>query len=52
MEFPKSSLRMNCNSKKARKVFCYVKNVRGIKSFVKKSMNRRFRKYSKDLMNF
>lgn len=48
-EFPESGLEMECTSKKARKVFCYVQNVRGIKSFVKRSMNKRQRKYSKEI---
>jgi len=48
-EFPKSGLEMDCTSKKARKIFCYVQNVRGIKSFVKRSMNKRLRKYSKEI---
>jgi len=48
-EYPINSLESECISKKARKVFCYVSNVRGIKKFAKNQLNRRMRRYNKTI---
>lgn len=48
-EFPESGLEMNCTLERSRKIFCYVQNVRGIKSFVKRSINGLLRKRNKDI---
>ena len=48
-EFPINGLEEDCTSKQARKVYCYIQNTPRIKSFVKKQLNRRFRKYNKKL---
>ncbi|WP_313374317.1 hypothetical protein [Chishuiella sp.] len=44
---PINGLEHECTSKVGRKMYCYIKNVRGIRKFVKKTMNRRFRKEAK-----
>ena len=36
----------------ARNIYCFVKNVRGIKRFVKNQLNRRLRRYNKNINNF
>ncbi len=51
-EFPESGLEQDCTSKWARQIYCYVKNIRGIKTFVKQKLNRRFRKFNKNITNF
>lgn len=49
-EFPINSLEEDCTSKWGRKYYCYVNNIKGLKKYVKKSMNKRFRKESKKEM--
>ena len=46
-EFPINALEQDCTF--ARRFFCYTKNIKGITSFVKKQLNRRFRKSNKKL---
>ena len=46
-EYPTIGLEMDCTSKMARQCIGYVQNTRGIKKFVKRSMNKRFRKFYK-----
>lgn len=46
-EFPINGLEQDCTSKFGRKIYCYIKNIRGIKKYVKNQMNRRFRKKNK-----
>lgn len=48
-EYPENRLEIDCVSKRARQIFCYVSNVRGIKTFAKKQINRRMRRYNKTL---
>lgn len=47
--FCKSGLEVDCTSSWGRKYLCYVKNNRGIKQFVKKTMNKRMRRFDKIL---
>lgn len=46
-EYPINGLEQDCISKRARKVLCFVGNVRGIKKYAKNQLNRRMRKYNK-----
>lgn len=46
-EFPQSGLEQDCTSRWGRKYLCYVNNIGGIKKFVKRQMNRRFRRKKK-----
>ena len=46
-EFPVSGLEQDCTSKWGRKNYCFVNNIKGIKKFVKRQMNRRFRRKKK-----
>lgn len=48
-EFPINGLEYDCNSKFGRKYLAFIKNISGIKKFVKKQMNRRFRRYNKQI---
>ena len=45
--FCKNGLEEDCTSSFGRKYLCYVSNIRGIKKFVKKTMNKRMRRFSK-----
>ena len=47
-EFPINGLEVDCTSKFGRKYYCYVKNIKGLKKFVKRQMNKRFRKRNKN----
>lgn len=47
-EFPKSGLEQDAISFCGRKYLSYINNVRGIKKFVKKQLNRRFRRNNKN----
>jgi hypothetical protein len=51
-EFPINGLEEDTTSYFGRKYLCFVTNVRGIKKFVKRRMNRRFRKFNKNISNF
>lgn len=42
-EYAKNSLEQDVLSRWGRKHLCYIRNVRGIKKFAKRCMNRRFR---------
>jgi len=46
-EYPISGLEQDCISRNSRKVVAYVSNVKGIKKFAKKQLNRRFRRFNK-----
>ena len=43
-EFPINGLEEDATSRFGRTYMCYITNVRGIKKFVKRKMNKRFRK--------
>lgn len=43
-EFPINGLEEDATSTWGRKYLCYIKNIKGIKKFVKRQMNKRFRK--------
>ena len=47
-EFPINGLEQDCTSKFGREYLCYVNNCKSIKKYVKKQMNRRFRRESKN----
>lgn len=47
-EFPKNGLERDAIGSWGRKYLCYINNVRGIKKFVKKQLNRRFRRNNKN----
>jgi hypothetical protein len=51
-EFPINGLEQDATSKFGRTYYCFIANVRGIKAFVKKQLNRRFRKFNKNISNF
>lgn len=46
--FPENGLEQDCTSRWGRKYLSYVNNISGIKKFVKKQMNKRFRKHFKN----
>jgi hypothetical protein len=46
-EFPINGLEEDCTTPWGRKYLCYVNNISGIKKYVKRLMNKRFRKYNK-----
>lgn len=46
-EFPINGLEEDCLSEFGRKHLCYVNNIKGIRSFAKNQMNRRFRRNNK-----
>lgn len=48
-EFPINGLEEDVASTYARSAYCYTKNVRGITRFAKNQMNRRFRRFNKNL---
>jgi len=48
-EFPINGVEEDSTSKWGRRVYCYLKNGKGITKKVKKAMNRRFRKHNKSL---
>lgn len=50
-EFPNNGLEEDCNSDFGKKYLCYVNNISGIRKFAKRSMNKRMRKFNKDLCN-
>jgi hypothetical protein len=45
----KSGLEEDCTSWFGRRYYCYVRNIPGIKSFAKNQMNRRMRRFSRQL---
>ena len=47
-EFAKSGLEVDCTSTFGKRYLCYVNNIKGIRKFVKRSMNKRFRKANKN----
>ena len=49
-EYPINRLEQDCTSFFGRKYLGYVNNFSGIKKFVKKQMNRRFRRKQKELI--
>lgn len=49
-EYPINGLEQDCTSVWGRKYLCYVNNISGIKKFVKRQMNRRFRRKQKYLI--
>lgn len=51
-EYPINGYELDVTSKFGRQYLCFVKNVRGIKKYIKKQMNRRFRRFNKDISNF
>lgn len=51
-EYPINGYEEDVNSKFGRKYLCFVKNVRGIKKYIKNQMNRRFRKFNRNTSNF
>lgn len=51
-EYPINGLEQDTTSFFGRKYLCFVKNVRGIRKYVKTQMNRRFRKFNKNIHNF
>lgn len=46
-EFPINGLEEDATSIWGRKYLCYINNCKGIKKYVKKTMNKRFRKRNK-----
>ena len=50
-EFPIDGFEVETTSKKGRKLYAYIQNVKGIRKYVKKKMNRRFRKRNKININ-
>jgi len=46
-EFPVNGLEIDCLSDWGRRYLCYVRNCNGIKKYVKRLLNKRFRKYNK-----
>lgn len=48
-EFPINGLEQDCTTNWGKKHLCYVSNVRGIRSFVKRQLNRRMRRANKDI---
>lgn len=46
-EYAKNGLEQDILSRWGRKYLCYIRNVRGIKKYVKRCLNRRFRKDKK-----
>jgi hypothetical protein len=46
-EFPIDGFEVDVTSKVGRKIYCYIKNVRGVTKYVKRKMNKRFRKRNK-----
>ena len=48
-EFPINGLEQDCTSKWGKKNLCYVSNIRGIRRFVKRQLNRRMRRANKGI---
>lgn len=48
-EYPINALEQDCINKWGKKHLCYVNNVRGIRSFVKRQLNKRMRRFNKDI---
>ena len=48
-EFPINGLEEDVTSKFARKIYCYLDNVRGSKKWTKRQMNKRFRRKNKEM---
>jgi len=48
-EYPINGLEQDCTTSWGKEHLCYVSNVRGIRKFVKKQLNRRMRKYNKGI---
>jgi len=48
-EFPNNGLEEDCTSDFGKKYLCYVNNISGIRKYAKRLMNKRFRKFNKDL---
>lgn len=46
-EFPVNGMEEDCTSRWGKRFLCYIKNRKGIRSFAKNQMNRRFRKTHK-----
>lgn len=46
-EFPVNGTEQDVTSKLGRRIYCFIVNGRGVTRFVKKSMNKRFRKRNK-----
>lgn len=46
-EFPINGLEQDVTSKYWRRIYCYIRNSRGITKYVKRVMNKRFRKRNK-----
>ena len=46
-EFPANGLEQDITSSKARKIYCYIQNSKGLTKWVKRQMNKRFRKSNK-----
>lgn len=51
-EYPQTGSEEDVISKWGRKIYCYIRNGRGVTTFVKTQMNRRFRKFNKNIDNF
>ena len=49
-EYPINGLEEDCTYVFGRKYLCYVRNISGIKKFVKRQMNRRFRRKQRELI--
>ena len=50
-EFPIDGYEIETTSKKGRKLYAYIQNVRGVRKYVKTKMNKRFRKRNKININ-
>lgn len=48
--FPVSGLEQDATY--ARGIYCFINNIRGIKRYVKQVLNRRMRRYNKNVSNF
>ena len=48
-EYPINGFEIECISKYGRKIYCYIRNGRGVTTFVKNQLNRRFRKFNKKI---
>jgi len=46
-EFPVNSLEQDCTTWWGRKYLCYVSNTKGLRKYVKRALNKRFRKHNK-----
>ena len=48
-EFPINGIEQDVISKYGRTIYCYIKNGRGITKSIKNQLNKRFRKYNKNI---